>query len=59
LNSRCASKLLEYAFEECRLKSICGGCYKENIASYRVQEKIGMIQNSFEENGDPLFSIDE
>ena len=37
---------------------INGGCDKDNIASYKVMEKIGMKQNGFEENGDPLFYID-
>jgi RimJ/RimL family protein N-acetyltransferase len=57
--TQCASKLLEYAFETVGLKSVYGGCYKENIASYKVQEKVGMLQNAFEENGDPLFFIDD
>ena len=36
-----------------------GGCDKDNIASYKVMKKLGMKQDGFEENGDPLFFIDE
>ena len=57
--TQCASRLLSYAFEEVKLKRIDGGCAKDNTASYRVMEKIGMEQYTFEENGDPLFFIDE
>lgn len=57
--TQCALRLLEYAFETVGVKSVYGGCYKENIASYKVQEKVGMLQNAFEENGDPLFFIDD
>jgi RimJ/RimL family protein N-acetyltransferase len=56
--TQCACKLLEHAFETVGLQSVHGGCYKDNIASYKVMEKAGMIQNAFEENGDPLFTID-
>lgn len=56
--TQCACKLLEIAFETFELNSIHGGCYKDNIASYKVMEKAGMLQNAFEENGDPLFYID-
>jgi RimJ/RimL family protein N-acetyltransferase len=56
--TQCACKLLEIAFEEFGLLIVHVGCYKDNIASYRVMEKAGMIQNAFEDNGDPLFYID-
>ena len=56
--TQCAKKLLEYAFETAELDQVHGGCTKENIPSYRVQIKAGMVQNAFEENGDPLFYID-
>lgn len=57
--TQCAGKLLSYAFYEVGIPSITGGCDKNNLASFRVMEKIGMKQNAFEENGDPLFFIDK
>lgn len=51
--------MLEYAFDTVGLKSVYGGCHKENIASYKVQEKIGILQNAFDENGNPQFFIDD
>jgi RimJ/RimL family protein N-acetyltransferase len=57
--TQCAKRLLEHAFETVELDSVHGGCSKENVASFRVQEKAGMIQNAFEANGDPLFYIDK
>lgn len=57
--TQCALRLLEYAFETVGVKSVYGGCYKENIASYKVQDKAGMIQNAFAKNGDPLFFLDD
>jgi len=57
--TQCAGKLLSYAFDEARAPFVNGGCDKNNIASYRVMEKIGMIQNAFEDNGDPLFFMDD
>jgi len=56
--TQCAKRLLEHAFETVGLDSVYGGCSRENIASFWVQEKAGMIQNAFEINGDPLFYID-
>jgi RimJ/RimL family protein N-acetyltransferase len=56
--TQCAARLLSYAFDEAHVPFVNGGCFKDNTASYRVQEKIGMAQNAFEENGDPLFYID-
>lgn len=57
--TQCAARLLTFAFEEFGLICIHGGCDKENIASFKVMEKVGMIQNAFEDNGDPLFYINE
>jgi len=57
--TQCAKELLKHAFETVGLESVHGGCFKENIASYKVQIKAGMVQNAFEENGDPLFYIDK
>ena len=56
--TQCAAKLLSYAFGEVGIPYVNGGCDKDNIASFKVMEKIGMTQNAFEENGDPLFYID-
>ena len=41
------------------LDSVLGGCSKENVPSFKVLTKAGMLQNAFEENGDPLFTIDK
>ena len=57
--TQCASSLLSYAFEEAHVPFVNGGCDKDNVASYKVMKKIGMRENGFEENGDPLFIIDE
>ena len=56
--TQCAAKLLSYTFNEMGISSINGGCDKNNKASFKVMSKIGMKQNGFEENGDPLFYID-
>ena len=58
--TQCAKRLFEYAFETADLKSIYGGCYKENLASYLVQAKAGMLLYELDkENGDPHFYIDK
>lgn len=57
--TQCATKLLSYAFDEVQVPFVNGGCDRNNIASYKVMEKIGMKQNAFEDNGDPLFFIDD
>ena len=57
--TQCAERLLAYAFNEVHVPFINGGCDKSNIASYKVMSKIGMTQNAFEENGDPIFIIDK
>lgn len=56
--TQCAVKLINYAFEDMEYDIIYGGCAKNNIQSYRVMQKAGMIQNAFYENGDYIFSID-
>jgi len=56
--TQCAKALLKHAFETVGLESVHGGCAKENIASYRVMVKAGLVQQGFEENGDPLFHIE-
>lgn len=50
-------KLINYAFREMEYDIIYEGCAKSNVESYRVMQKAGMIQNSFYENGDYIFSI--
>ncbi len=57
--TQCAAKLFEYAFETAGLPCIHGGCHKHNIASFRVMEKAGMVQNGFSEDGGPQFYIDK
>lgn len=56
--TQCAARLLSYAFDDAHVPFINGGCDENNIASFKVMEKIGMKQNAFEDNGDPLFFID-
>ena len=56
--SQCAETLISYAFNEVQVPFVNGGCDKDNTASYKVMEKIGMKQIGFEANGDPLFYID-
>ena len=55
--TQCGEKLLSYAFDDLHVPFVNGGCDKNNIASRRVMEKIGMRQIAFEENGDPLFFL--
>lgn len=56
--TQCAVKLINYAFEEMEYDILYGGCAKNNMQSYRVMQKAGMIHNAFYENGDYIFSID-
>ena len=56
--TQCAIELLNYAFEDMEYDIIYGGCARSNLESYRVMQKAGMVQNSFYENGDYIFSID-
>lgn len=53
--TQCAKALLKYAFEDMEYDVIYGGCDKENFASYRVMQKIGMEQVTYYDNGDPIF----
>ncbi len=53
--TQCVKELLRIAAEDFALKSVHGGCDKENIASRRAMEKGGMVQYGTEDNGDPLF----
>jgi RimJ/RimL family protein N-acetyltransferase len=45
--SEAASALLRYGFEELRLHRIIATCQPENIASWRVMEKIGLRREGF------------
>ena len=53
--TQCVKELLRIAVSDFSLRSVHGGCDKENIASQRAMEKSGMIQYGTEENGDPLY----
>ena len=58
--TQCADKLLEYAFNIAEIDSVYGGCFKDNIASYKVQVKIGMVlYKTDKDSGDPLFYTDK
>ncbi|TKI71597.1 GNAT family N-acetyltransferase [Lysinibacillus mangiferihumi] len=45
--SEAAQALLDYGFTEMKLHRIIATCQPENIASYRVMEKIGMRREGF------------
>ncbi|MCK5130491.1 MAG: GNAT family N-acetyltransferase [Clostridiales bacterium] len=47
----CGKKLLEYGFMKMEVDRIDGGCAKDNIASKRVLEKIGMNHLIVREDG--------
>ena len=55
--TQAASGIIKYAFENLGINLIDAGCDKNNIASIRVLEKIGMQKVNEDENGDPLFQI--
>jgi len=60
--TQCAFKLLEYAFEVAKVakvERVYGGCDKDNLASYKVLSKIGMVNYKIRENGAPHFFIDK
>ena len=57
--TQCAKELLRYAFEDMDYDIIYGGCAKDNTESYRVMQKSEMVQTSFYENGDYIFSMDK
>ena len=56
--TQCALKLLEYAFEVAKIERVFGGCDKDNISSFKVLSKSGMVLFKVQENGDPKFFID-
>lgn len=53
--TECVKELLRIAAEDFFLRSVHGGCDRENVASRRAMEKGGMTQYGTEDNGDPLF----
>ena len=53
--TQCVRELLRIAAEAYFLKSVHGGCAKDNYASQRAMEKGGMVRCGTEENGDPLY----
>jgi len=57
--TQCALKLLEYAFDVARIKHVYGGCDKENVSSFKVLSKSGMVQFKATDNGDPRFFMDK
>lgn len=57
--TQCALKLLEYAFEVAKIEHVFGGCDKDNISSFKVLSKSGMVLIKVRDNGDPKFFIDK
>ena len=53
----CVREILKIAAETYALRSVHGGCARENLASRRVLEKGGMVQYGTNEEGDPQFRI--
>ena len=56
--TQCVKELLRIAADDFALRSVHGGCDKENIASARAMEKGGMVRYGTEDNGDPVFRFD-
>lgn len=56
--TQCVLKLLEYAFETAGIERVFGGCDKDNISSFKVLAKSGMVLVKFRDNGAPKFFID-
>ena len=57
--TQAATGVLKYAFENFGVFRIDAGCDKNNKASIRVLEKIGMQRIKDDKKGDPLFYITE
>ena len=51
-----AGKTVLFLIIDVEYDIIYGGCAKSNVESYRVMQKAGMVQDSFYENGDCIFS---
>jgi len=56
--TQCALRLLEYAFETAMINKVFGGCFKDNISSFKVLCKSGMVLYKIRDNGDPKFFMD-
>lgn len=57
--TQCMKELLRIAVKEYGLRTVRGGCFKDNIASARAMEKAGMTRCGSEDNGDPRFEYTE
>ena len=57
--TQCALKLLEYAFEVAQIERVFGGCDKDNISSFKVLAKSGMVLFKGRDNDAPRFFIDK
>ena len=57
--TQCGEALLAHAFGTVGVPFVNGGCDKDNSASARVLEKIGMRRAGSAENGDPLFILEQ
>lgn len=53
----CAGKLLEYGFLTLELSRIDGSCHKDNVASRKILENIGMQRGEDQVDGSPRFFI--
>lgn len=56
--TQCALGLLEYAFEVAKIGRVFGGCGRDNISSFKVMSKSGMVFLGAGGGGDPRFFID-
>ena len=56
--TQCAAELLRFAFEDMQYDMVSGGCAKDNLASFRVMEKVGMCHNEIYEDGGFGFYMD-
>jgi RimJ/RimL family protein N-acetyltransferase len=57
--TQCAAELLRFAFEDMQYGMVSGGCAKDNLASFRVMEKVGMCHNEIYEDGGLGFYMDK
>ena len=57
--TQCALELLRFAFEDMQYDIVSGGCAKDNLASFRVMEKVGMCHNEIYEDGGFGFYMDK
>ncbi len=55
--TECGITLLDYGFNIMKVERIDGGCAKENIASRKVLEAIGMKHMKLEKDGSPTFYL--